>query len=224
MASLKKTANCIGLTGNISIIQDFFGYRTWTPVSGPRSLRTQMRLLQGKHIHLNLIQTASFDISQQKEIDYGLQVTRKIYATVNVGVGRVQRFSIPPGHEVIDGHDEAQDLWNKFSTPNDGIDVFLVRLIPGGVKGMSPEGGGSCDKDSKNNSGCVIDVEDSLDGSGFTLGLVLAHEVGHYLGLGHEEKLYDNLMNPNIPNDGKLYGGQGGVMVLHCSVKGGCPT
>src|SRR5882724_7557291 len=98
MASIKKLANCIGLSGNISIIQDFYGYRTGAPTE--LSLLTQVRLLQAKHIHLNLIRTASFDASQQKEIDFGLLLMRNIYASVNLGVGRIQRFFTPPGHEV----------------------------------------------------------------------------------------------------------------------------
>jgi len=70
----------------------------------------------------------------------------------------------------------------------------------------------------------VIGVENNADGLGLTLGQAIAHEVGHYLGLEHEDKLPDNLMFPRLLNDGKLYGGQGGVMVLHCSVNGGCQT
>ena len=221
MASLRATAQCIGLSGQISVVRDFFGYRT--KGTGPLSLGTQMRLLQGKHIHLNLIRTASFDVSQQKEIDFGLQVMRNIYATVNVGVGRIQRFFIPPGHEVIDGDAEAKDLWNEYSVSNASIDVFLVRVISGDSSGKSPVDG-SCDKDSKDDSGCVIAVEDNADGLGLTLGRAIAHEVGHYLGLEHEDELPDNLMFTSVLNGGKLYGGQGGVMVIHCSVNGGCPT
>ncbi len=235
MVSLKKVVNCIGLSGNISIVRDFFGYRTGTPK--PLSLLTQVRLLQGKHIHLNLIRTASFDISKQKQIDYGLQKMRDIYATVNVGIGRIQWFFIPPGHEVIDGDSEAEDLWNEFGVPNTAIDVFLVRSIVDS-DGKSPVDG-SCDKDSKDDSGCVISVEDNADGIGYTLGQAIAHEVGHYLGLEHVIELStisfldipkniidildNNLMYPNVPNGGMLSGGQGGVMVLHCSVNGGCP-
>jgi hypothetical protein len=219
MISLNKSAQCIGLSGRIGIVRDFFGYRT--KGAGRLSLVAQMRLLQGKHIHLNLIRTASFDVSLQTETDFALQAMRNIYATVNVGIGRIQRYFLPPGHEIIDDHSEAQDLWNEFSVPNSSIDVFLARLIPGDVNGMSPTDG-SCDKDSKDNSGCLIDVQDSIDGLGLTLGQNIAHEVGHYLGLEHEDELPDNLIYPRSPNGGKLYGGQGGVMVLHCSMNGGC--
>jgi hypothetical protein len=236
MASLRNAATCLGLTGNISIIQDFFGYRIRFRLQ--LSVRTQLRLLQGKHIHLNLIRTASFDVSQQQEIDYALHTMRNIYATVNMGVGRIQRFFIPPGHEIIHGDTGAKELWNDFSVRNASIDVFLARVIFG-ADGKSPTPG-SCDKDSKNDSGCVIDVEDNADGSGYTLGLAIAHEVGHFLGLKHVIELHvlasfnfpanlvndlqRNLMYPTLPCGGMLSAGQGGVMALHCSVHGGCPT
>jgi hypothetical protein len=224
MASLRATAQCIGLSGQISIRTDFYGYRTKVPLS--LSLLAQVRLLQGKHIHLNLIQTASFDDSQQEEIDYGLQVMRNIYATVNMGVGRIQRFFIPPGHEVIDGDSEAKDLWNEFSVSNAGIDVFLVLSIVGDSNGKSRTPG-SCDKDSKNDSGCVIEVKNTADGTGVKLGQTIGHEVGHYLGLdqdfkGNHSPDPNNLMFHIVSNGGQLTGGQGGVMKLHCSMRAGC--
>jgi hypothetical protein len=221
MASVGAAARCIGLSGRISVIRDFFGYRTRG--AGPLSLGRQMRLLRGKHVHLNLIRTAGFTVGEQQEIDVGLHTMRDIYATVNVGVGRIQRFLIPPGHEVIDDTSEAEDLWNEFNGPDGAIDVFLAQIINGDSAGKSPVGG-SCDKDSKDDSGCVIAVADNSDGTGTTLGQAIAHEVGHFLGLEHETELPDNLMYTSVLNGGKLYGGQGGVMVLHCSMNGGCQT
>jgi hypothetical protein len=55
-----------------------------------------------------------------------------------------------------------------------------------------------------------------------------AHEIGHYLGLEHENGLPDNLMcqsqgASSIRDSIGLYGGQGGVIRLHCLVKPGCP-
>jgi hypothetical protein len=223
MASLVAAAHCIGLSGKISIRRDFYGY--WDGVPGPLSLLTQVRLLQGAHIHLNLIRAATFDLDHLKAIDFGLQLMRNIYATVNVGIGRILRYTIPPGREVVDGTSGAKHLWNDFSVRNDGIDVFLVATVGGDEAGWSPVGG-SCDKDSKNDSGCVIGVAEltvipGLD-SGFYVGRAIAHEVGHFLGLVHEDDLPENLMYPDLTNGGTLYGGQVGVMVIHCSIRTGC--
>lgn len=217
MASLRKAAQCIGLSGQISIIRDFYGY--WTGAPKPLSLLTQVRLLQGKHIHLNLIRTASFNDSLLEQIDSALQFMRDTYATVNVGVGRIRRF-LPAhgGYEIIVDNDVARDLFDSWSVPGDGIDVFLVISIVGTAVGISPTPG-SCDKDGK-DSGVAIGVFDR----GTDLGTTFAHEIGHYLGLEHEDDLPDNLMFTSAPNGGKLYGGQGGVMRLHCSMKPGCQT
>lgn len=215
MASLRKAANCIGVSGNFSVLKDFYGYRTGAPK--PLSLRTQIRLLQGAHIHLNLIQTADF-AKDAMAIDAALQFTRDTYATVSMGVGRVKRYVTPPGWEVIDGHEDSQDLWNSFSVPNDGIDVFLVKLIVGGAVGHSPEPRGECDKDDKDDNGCTIEIEQNS-----SLGKTLAHEVGHFLGLRHVESPL-NLMYETMDNVGRLDALQGKVMRLHCSVHAGCST
>ena len=220
MVSLANTAQCIGLAGRVSLRWDFYGHRT--DLGTPLSLLKQARLLQGKHIHLNLIHTAAISDGHLRELDYGLQTMRRIYAAVNIGIGRILRYQIGPGWEVIDGKSGAQDLWNACSIQNDGIDLFLAAAVVGDSVGMAPRGGGSCDKGSTDDSGCVIGIQDNADGVGVTMGQAMAHEVGHFLGLEHEDGLEDNLMFPTVPNGGGLYGGQGGAMVLHCAIRGGC--
>lgn len=234
MASLKQLARCIGLSGNISIIRDFYGY-TRVPAGRQLSLSTQARLIKSSHMHLNLIRVGTnengwFSDIEEQEIDEAVQITRDIYATVNVGIGRVERYSITAaqanGQQDIDSDDEAEALTNEWAVPNDALDVFFVLTCGGDTIGRSKVDG-SCDKDNnKGMDGSVI----ALEGDTSTTGLVLAHEVGHYLGLKHTDEDDDlddndktNLMFPSVDgNGGKLTGGQGGVMKEHCWMRAAC--
>ena len=114
MASIRKIAQCIGLSGQISIIRDFFGY--WTGLPKPLSLLTQVRLLQGKHIHLNLIQVYPFSFEDFQKMDAGLQFMREAYAAVNFGVGRIKHYTINQGgYENIVYSSVEQDQMNSRS-------------------------------------------------------------------------------------------------------------
>jgi len=214
MASLRQAVQCIGLSGEVQVVRDFFGYPTGAPK--PLSLQTQLQLLQGKHVHLNLIRTAALPPASLKTIDAGLQFMRDVYATVGVGVGRIERYRVPQGgYEIVVDDDVAKDLFDSWSVPNDAIDVFMCFSIVGPSMGKTPTPG-SCDKDGK-DSGSLIGVLDS----GSLIGLTFAHEVGHYLGLEHDGNPA-NLMFPSAPNGAQLSGGQGGIMKTHCFMKGGC--
>src|SRR5262245_39737487 len=117
MASLRQAAQCIGLSGDIQVVRDFFGY--WTGAPKPLSLLTQLKLLQGKHVHLNLIRTAALQPPSLKTIDAGLQFMRDVYATVGVGVGRIERYRVPQGgYEIVVDNDVAKDLFDSWSVPN----------------------------------------------------------------------------------------------------------
>jgi len=230
MASIRELARCIGLQGDISIIRNFYGY-TRVPQGKQLSLSTQARLLKSSHIHLNLIRVGTnengwFSDTDEQEIDAAVQTMRDIYARVNIGVGRVERYSITVaqanGRQDIDGNDEAETLTDEWTVPNDALDVFFVLTYAGTTIGLSRTDG-SCDKDAKGMDGCVIAIE----GDTITTGFVLAHEVGHYLGLDQDfddnhSPDPNNLMYFMVPNGGQLTGGQGGVMRLHCRMRAAC--
>ena len=76
--------------------------------------------------------------------------------------------------DVIDNDGEAEALTDEWTVPNNAVDVFAVKLYVGSTAGLSPVPG-PCDKDAKGMDGTVVEL------IGGTTGLVLAHEVGHYL-------------------------------------------
>ena len=238
MISIKQLANCIGVSGNIRIVRDFFGYAFFG--HGPASLSEQARLLQGKHVHVNLIRVGieNFTDAHERELDRAVQRMRAIYAVsaVRLGIGRVRRYYITEAQaqtmnnflsELLD--DNAKEITDKYTVFNDAIDVFFV-LKWGDefdVLGRS-DTNGSCDKtyDLFYMTGCVVSIETSPARTARTL----AHEVGHYLGLGHESLPY-NLMTQGgtvkeygiQPEDAvQLNSVQGSTMRSHCFVKGSC--
>ncbi len=218
--SLRDMAACIGIVGNFSVVEDFFGYLS---VPTDLSLLDQVRRLQGRYVNMNLIRVGVefFDAADEIEIDKAVQITRDTYATVNLGVGRVRRYFIADAdannHENIGSGGEAEDLTNEFTVSNNALDVFFVLTYAGDTVGSSAIDG-PCDKDAKGMDGSVVALETGLTH------LVLAHEVGHYLGLEHREDDddKDNLMFPSVPNGGNLTDSQGADMRDHCFVREPC--
>lgn len=220
MASLRAIASCIGVTGDFKVGRDFFGFMRGVPTDV--SVLTQVRRLQGRHVHMNFIRVGSdqFTNNDLAEIDSALQATRDFYATINLGVGRIEHYVISTadanGAENINNDDEAEELTNDWTVPNSSMDIFFVLTYSGSTIGLSRVDG-PCDKDAKGMDGSVVAMEGSVNTTGF----VLAHEAGHYLGLGHSSSS-GNLMFGTVPNGGNLTSSQGADMRDHCFTRSGC--
>jgi Metallo-peptidase family M12B Reprolysin-like len=169
-------------------------------------------------ISINVIRVGSerFTAADETEISTAVNFMRTTYATVGITLRRVENWIIPlasaRGRDVIDNDSEASTLTDEWTVRNNNVDVFFVKLYVGSTAGLSPVPG-PCDKDAKGMDGSVVEVITGLTGN------ILAHEVGHYLGLSHVANDSTNLMFPSVPNGGRLTAAQGATMRTHCFIE-----
>jgi len=169
-------------------------------------------------ISLNIIRvgTEQFTAADETTISNAINLLRNTYATIGLSLRRVEHYGIPNsrtnGRDIIDNDGEAETLTDEWTVPNNAVDVFFVKLYVGSVAGLSPRPG-PCDKNAKGMDGAVVELIGGLTSQ------VLAHEVGHYLGLAHVTGDSTNLMFPSVPNGGTLTAAQGNIMRSHCFVE-----
>lgn len=195
------------------MVRDFFGYRFYDSAQtfvNPLSLKQQLQLVKGKSIHLSVILVGLDNFSfggssvvtrqQAQNIQAAIQRQREIYAQAPLGIRKLywSRISVSDAGSYVNITDgsEAEDLTDDWNGGNDGIDTFFVQSI-GNAAGWS-NSDGPCDKDSIcGRTGAVIEMRTDLD----FFGVLVAHEVGHYLGLPGGVGS-GNLMGSDNNNDG----------------------
>jgi hypothetical protein len=235
--SIKNAALlCLGVSGTVSVRRDIFGY-VWGPMARTLSVKTHLTRIRTNAVNLCIFLvghepdfSGMFTPANAQTMQFAVDVTRELYAQVGVSVRKLFWRRIPldeaNGFNVVNASG-ATNLTEAFSGPNDGIDVFFVTTITdaGGWSSPNP-GGGPCDKDEKGRTGAVLELQ-STD---FFTGVLMAHEVGHYLGLVHGTDM-TNIMGADTNNDGigEINSGstgittsQGNTMKSHCSIRLPC--
>jgi hypothetical protein len=195
-----------------------------------RSLKRHLETISATAIDVVLFLVAhepdfsgEVSVAQVTKLQFAVQVARDLYARVGLGIRRLEWGRIPVadarGFSVIDSVIGAWQLTFQFSGRPGAIDVFLVQTM--GLKTGRAPNPGPCDKSGASliMSGCVAE----LAGTPQTRGITIAHELGHYLGLGHEN-VHGNLMCSGGNDCGATIGmtdvtaDQAATMKSHCMV------
>lgn len=224
MKSVRKILDdCMGLTGEISINRDLYGYRfnrnkggvfndpldkldilpgTIEPTA--RRLLEQLDLIQkpsiNVRIHLvgasTLTDTTMVSNTQRLLIQYAIQVTRDIYAQVGLGIRKVDWRPLASTQRNFTYNQDTRTLaQNNTSNDRTIIDLFWIQ-------NMNGAGG------QNTQWGCIIEL---VGRSHRNLGILLAHEMGHHLDLSHNRTANPisicNVMGYDpVPNDNRDIG------------------
>ena len=235
MPSIRNTANsCLGVTwGTIHVRQDVFGY-IWGPMDRTLSVKSHLNLIKDTAFNLSVIMVAheedfsgEFSEAEVIRIQASIDRMRELYSQVGLGIRKIYWQWIPValagGYSVVNAS-EATQLTEDWSGENDGIDLFIVTTITDA--GGWSKTNGPCNKGVSGRTGAVVEVKSDP----LYWGILMAHEVGHYLGLSHANDI-DNVMGDDSDGNGigsinsgsvELTQTQGNTMKSHCSIRASC--
>jgi hypothetical protein len=144
---------------------------------------------------VNMIKVGDFGSQEHVDLYNAVDQTRQIYEARDItfrGIDRrIINNSLAGSFTVLNDDPEFRNLLTSWSVPNDWVDVYVVQQfswstfngMAGDIPGPASKGG--------NKDGVAVDKSGFTDASGTarldvtTLGKLIGHEVGHYLGLSH---------------------------------------
>lgn len=240
--SIRDTCqDCLDRSGTLRAYRDLFGY-PWGRINRDLRIRRHIENIRATSINLcvffvghepGFADPTLFTQAQAIRTQHAIDVMREIYEQADLGVRRIFWRYIPkdealPYMSVNAGG--ATNLTQAYSGPNDGIDLFMVQNITdaGGWSNSS----GPCNKNASGRTGAVVRVNFALSDNDY-FGILVAHEVGHYLTLTHTNSP-TNLMGVDqvppggdgiaeiTPNSRDLDGGQVDDMRESCWARAAC--
>jgi len=174
---------------------------------------------------VNIIKVGDFDYQEGIDLYDAVDVTRQIYEKRDFTFRGVLRWIIHDAdagsYRIINSVGEAYDLFEDWSVPNDYIDVYVCQdFQTGGFDGISGGAPGPASKGG-DRDGVAMDKTGYTDGSGVNrlsinyLGMLIGHELGHYLGLPHISEAGNLMLSSSGTNDTNLNYDQYRLMLPH---------
>ncbi|MDX1407807.1 MAG: hypothetical protein R3330_06730, partial [Saprospiraceae bacterium] len=166
------------------------------------------RVMVGYGVDIIRVASDSFVGQEYTDLYDAVDVCEDIYEDRNITIYSIGRYHIDDAdagsYGIINSENECRDMWSDWSADSDGdnIDVFVCHDFSGtGFDGLAGDIPGP-DSHSGRKSGVAVDKTGYVDSSGVRrlsvdyLGMLIGHEVGHYLGLEHLS-VSGNLMHPS---------------------------
>jgi hypothetical protein len=146
---------------------------------------------------MNVTRVGGEDFTSQEYTDLydAVDLTQDIYENRDITFSGISRRHIPNasvgGYRTINSENEARSMFDDWSGPdNDFIDLFVAHDFTTSFNGLAGDIPGPTSHNGR-RSGIYADKSGFVDSSGNDrlnvnyLGVLIAHEAGHYLGLSH---------------------------------------